>query len=302
VQTVSNERGERMAQLTEDALLTIGFRDIGAWISTNDDQGIEYRLDGPNIGPNTLLLNEANALYAFVVGEQVKYIGKTARTIRERLAGYRHPHQRQRTNWRCNAKIRQVLKDNEVLRIFIFNPISHLRYGDFDTNLAAALEDSLIAEFNPPWNGREGGRPITEEAEREAMEVASTLSNPAPEQEGMTQVKLRYSNAASPVGVASFQIVLGEAYYNHGVINPGVEASTHLGADGDPILVAFGDGTPPVSSRINRTANRSGGVRVVGSNRRIAEWFQAHFNKGDIAQAKVVNQHCIMLIPKVGCW
>ena len=45
----------------------------------------------------------------------------------------------------------------EVLRILVFNPISNLRYGDFDINLAAGLEDSLIAEFSPPWNGRERG-------------------------------------------------------------------------------------------------------------------------------------------------
>ena len=36
-----------------------------------------------------------------------------------------------------------MLKAGEIVRIFVFNPISHLRYGDFDINLAAGLEEFL---------------------------------------------------------------------------------------------------------------------------------------------------------------
>ncbi|OYV49424.1 MAG: hypothetical protein B7Z78_13655 [Rhodospirillales bacterium 20-60-12] len=85
-----------------------------------------------------------------------------------------------------------------------------------------------------------------------------------------------------PSAAVSFKIVLGEAYYNQGFINPGVEASAYLGGDGDPIEVAFDDGAEAVLSRINRRANPSGSVRIVRRNRQIAKWFQAHFQKGDI--------------------
>jgi hypothetical protein len=49
-------------------------------------------------------------------------------------------------------------------RIFVFAPISDLRYGQFQIDLAAGLEESLIIAVAPPWNGREGKRLLTEEA------------------------------------------------------------------------------------------------------------------------------------------
>ena len=281
-----------MSQLTADTLLNLGFRDVAVWALSQGEDGIEYRLDGANAQADKLLLDETNSLYAFVHGEQVKYIGKTARTVRERFVGYRNPSQRQRTNWRCNGKIREMLKAGEIVRIFVFNPISHLRYGDFDINLAAGLEDSLITEFKPPWNGSERGRPISEEAEREKEEEVTDRPK------GTQGVDLPHAPIANPVGVASFQIVLGEAYYQQGFINPGVAASSHLGNDGEPIEVNFGDDTPPVTSRINRTANKSGGARIVGRNARIAEWFQRHFSRGDVVEARVLGRNSILLLPK----
>jgi hypothetical protein len=148
-----------MPHWTADTLLNLGFRDIAAWVTSSGNGGIDYRMDGPNPPADRVLLGEVNSLYAFVHGDRVMYIGKTARNLRDRIAGYRNPHVGQRTNWRCNGNIRDMLKRNEVLRIFVFNPIPKLRYGDFDINLAAGLEDSLIAEFDPPWNGRERGVP-----------------------------------------------------------------------------------------------------------------------------------------------
>ncbi|UIK04221.1 GIY-YIG nuclease family protein [Neorhizobium galegae] len=284
-----------MPQWNADTLLNLGFKDVAGWISS-DDGGIDYRLDGLNAQSDMLLLDERNSLYAFVFDNSVMYIGKTSRSIRKRFAGYKNPHRDQRTNWRCHGKIQEVLRHDKALRIFIFNPISYLRYGDFEINIAAGLEDSLIAEFSPPWNGSERGRPVTEEAEREkAEEVSSPTSAPqqipdvlsaVPMPDGLTQV------------IASFQIALGEAYFHGGLINPGVEASSYLGNDGDPITIAFGDGTEPVTSRINRTANKTGAVRIVGRNRFIAQWFQKHFNKGDTVEAQVLDPHRILLITK----
>ncbi|MER8696990.1 GIY-YIG nuclease family protein [Mesorhizobium opportunistum] len=283
-----------MTQLTADTLLNLGFKDIAVWVALSD--GIDYRLDGLNEQADTLLLDEPNSLYAFVSGDQVKYIGKTARSIRKRFVGYRKPHPGQRTNWRCHNKIQEILRRDEALRILIFSPISYLRYGDFEINLAAGLEDSLIAEFNPPWNGSERGRPVTEEAEREKAEEDVSPAGASPE---IPDVLPTISVADGPARViASFQIILGEAYYHQGLINPGVEASSHLGKDGDPITIAFGDGIGPVTSRINRTANKTGAVRAVGRNRFIAQWFQKHFNKGDTVDARVLGPHSILLLPK----
>lgn len=169
-------------------------------------------------------------------------------------------------------------------------PISHLRYADFEINLAAGLEDSLIRQFDPPWNGREKGQPISEEAEREEAEETET------DQPGVSTAA-DIPPASAPAQV-SFNIQLGPTYYNNGFLNPGVEASCFLGKDGDPIRLTFSDGSQTVVSKINRTANRSGAVRVVGGNQQIARWFQEHFCEGDTVQGRVVDSHTIELLAR----
>jgi hypothetical protein len=253
-----------MTELSAETLLTLGFQDIGRWAPARREGGLAYLLDGANSKADGVLLDARNSLYAFVEGDAVRYIGKTARTIRERFTGYRTPPPRQRTNWRNN---RDALGAGSVIRILVFNPISFLRYGDFEINLAAGLEDALIEAFDPPWSGRERGRAITEEAEREELDEAEAeaRSGDAPQEIAISSPAPTPAN--SPSGAIAFKIVLGEAYYNQGLINPGAAASTHLGNDGDPIEVAFNDGTEPVLSRIDRRANPSGSVRIVGRNR-----------------------------------
>jgi hypothetical protein len=94
----------------------------------------------------------------------------------------------------------------------------------------------------------------------------------------------------------TFTIELGQTYYKYGFINPGVEASKHLGGHDEPVLIEFSDGTPAIQSRINRTANQNGSVRIIGNNRAIAWWFQANFNPGDPVYADVTGPHTIRLL------
>lgn len=281
-----------MTKLTVETLLTIGFRDIGRWTRAQRESSLDYVLDSPNAKADGTLLDARNSLYAFVIANEVKYIGKTAWTVRERFVGYRNPGSRQRTNMRNNHNIRDALASGGDVRILVFNPTPLLRYSDFEINLAAGLEDALIEAFNPPWNGKYLGRPLTEEAEREQLEGANIETGSAP-----TIVPVPRSTPLKPSmpRIASFQIVLGEAYYNQGLINPGVKASAYLGNDGEPITVIFEDGSEPVRSQINRKANLNGSVRVVGRNQAIAGWFQAHFRKGDTVEAHVLDSHRILL-------
>jgi hypothetical protein len=98
-----------VAKLISDTLLNLGFRDIGSWTVSSEKDGINYRVGAPNPPTDGLILSERNALYAFVHGDRVMYIGKTAQTICKRLTGYQKPHRSQRTNGRCNAKINELL-------------------------------------------------------------------------------------------------------------------------------------------------------------------------------------------------
>jgi len=265
-----------------DNLLNLGFVDVGAWFRNGD--WLAYRLDGVNAEANAVLLDKPNALYAFALGSVVLYIGKTARSIRKRFTGYSRPGATQSTNIRCHGFIKQELSRGNEIRILVFAPIPDLRYAEFEINLAAGLEDSLIQKFNPPWNGGSRGQPMSESAEREQEELTADF---VPE--------IAIAPASTQDAVARFTITLGSTYYYKGLLNPGVHASQYLGQGGDPVRIIFNDGTEPIVSTINRTANSNGTVRVIGCNPDIAEWFQRNFREGDTVQGEVVDAHTIRL-------
>lgn len=276
-----------------DALLEIGFRDVGEWFWAEGRRGLEYRLDGAHAAAHRPLLDEAPALYAFVQGERVVYIGKTARTLRDRLSGYRNPGRTQRTNWRCNEKIREEVAAGRPVRIFVFCPspqVALLRFGEFAIDLPAGLENALIEAFEPPWNGGERGAAVTETAEREEGEAS-------PPTDGPVEATPAQATGA-PAGLADFTIKLGTAYYDLGIINPGVEASRHLGEHEDPITVFLGSMDRPAVCRIDRRANSSGSVRVLGDQKAIRGWIQAHFGRGETINARVLDRNSILLMPK----
>ena len=81
-----------MTDLTRDILHALGFVDLAVWQRSGEH--INYRLDGERASANELLLDEPNALYAFVRGDAVQYIGKTGRSVKKRFTGYRKPGNR----------------------------------------------------------------------------------------------------------------------------------------------------------------------------------------------------------------
>jgi hypothetical protein len=271
------------------SLQNLGFVDVGVWF--DDGPRIGLRLGGPDAGTNGELLMRPRALYAFVQGAKVLYIGKTARTIQQRFVGYSRPGKQQQTNLRCHANIRAGFAEGLVTRVLIFAPTSDLSHHGIRVDLAAGLEDALIAQFDPPWNGgRKGGR-ISEEAEREEAEETAAI-------DALPEAPVATEGSGRPQlhALATFTIRLGKTYYRQGFINVDVSASPHLGEDGERIRIMFDDGSPSVDSMINRTANPNGTVRVVGGNRRIADWFQGHFSMGEVVEGRVLANDQILLL------
>ncbi|TZG34017.1 GIY-YIG nuclease family protein [Agrobacterium sp. B1(2019)] len=277
------------SQPNAEVLLNLGFVDVGKWQPNNDS--IAYDLDGADASASEVMLDAPNALYAFVHSNQVVYIGKTARSIRKRYVGYCRPGKTQTTNQRCHRNIKAAIAKGAEIRIFVFTPITHLRYSNFEINLAAGLEDSLLQEFAPQWNGRDRGHPISEEAEREEVEESEFGASDV-----VAAADSPLDSRASGQARATFSVVLGATYYEKGILNLGVEASEYLGQDGAPIRVRFSDSRQTVLFKINRTANRTGAVRVVGGNHEIARWFQENFKKGDTVYGSVVDSHTIELL------
>lgn len=256
---------------TIDSLYAIGFRSAAKWIISGDILGYEFHHEMElQLRP---IFEVGNALYSFCADDEVLYIGKTTQSLRKRMMGYCKPGQSQATNLRCNEKIRRMLADGRHISILAFAPLNQLQYAGFEINLAAGLEDALIRQFDPPWNGARQGRSITESAEIESLELGIPSSAP---DLGLNEI-------------GSFQIRLGPTYYKQGIVNPGTEASRLLGAHDEILTIRFDDGSPSIATRIDRRANRTGAVRFVGGNQAIADWFQQNFRMDDIVAAKILG-------------
>jgi hypothetical protein len=120
----------------------IGFRKVGTWSP------------GPD-GPVVAIEPEAakrNVLYAFVCEGQVLYVGKTAMLLAKRLYGYQRPGPTQRTNAACNKHIRELLAGNRQLEVYSRGEEKVSQIGSFTVSQAAALEDAIIRDLQPPWN------------------------------------------------------------------------------------------------------------------------------------------------------
>ena len=69
-----------------------------------------------------------NILYAFVIDNEIKYIGKSVKTISQRLNGYRKPNISQRTNFRLNNLIIEKLREEKEVEIYLFEDNAELSY------------------------------------------------------------------------------------------------------------------------------------------------------------------------------
>ncbi|MDR1147699.1 MAG: GIY-YIG nuclease family protein [Spirochaetaceae bacterium] len=123
-------------------ILKIGFENVGQWFIANGD--INFTLNKFAEGNNIL--------YAFIVNNEIKYIGKSTKTLAERMGQYRNPGTSQKTNIRNKQCIKDcLLKGNKVF-IYVFVDSGMFSYGSFKINLSAGLEDSIINKCDPEWN------------------------------------------------------------------------------------------------------------------------------------------------------
>ena len=129
---------EDVAKLIRD-----GFEAVGEWYLEDGD--VKYRLSKYG--------GTRKILYAFVSDGQVLYIGKSVRSLSQRLNGYMKPGPTQSTNIKNHRNLQDVLQEGKKVKIFVFAPAEdEIVYRGIPLNLAAGLEDNLIAEIQPLWN------------------------------------------------------------------------------------------------------------------------------------------------------
>ena len=130
-----------------------GFKEVGYWKKTkNNKERIDFELKDNEY-------QNKRVIYAFVVDEQIKYIGicdSYNTTLKNRMRRYRKPTGGS-TNKRIAEKINNCLKNGKDVKIFALDIEQSLavRYRDLEIDLVRGLEYPLIKRFNPDWNKSE---------------------------------------------------------------------------------------------------------------------------------------------------
>lgn len=120
-------------------LLSYGFKVTGQWTLTED--GIW--LDGsPPVEPG---------VYAFVLDEQIVYVGLTQTALKTRMGHYRRGHSNQKTSARVKGLIQRSLTEGREVVVLTCVP-GELDWNGLSLQLAPSLEASLIRLIHPPWN------------------------------------------------------------------------------------------------------------------------------------------------------
>jgi hypothetical protein len=247
-------------------LIELGFKKVGKW---SFEKGIfKFEL-------NDNYTNK-NILYSFVIDNDIKYIGKSIKTISQRLNGYRKPNISQRTNFRLNNLIIEKLKTGKKVEIYLFVDNSNLSYRGKEINLSAGLEDNLIADFLPEWNQLGKSRKPTEIKKIIKIETKEKIMEKEYNEEIIVKI--------------------GEAYYNQRFFNirkkySELFAKNHL----EPIKIQLGENIEKIIiGKINRTANSTGAPRIMAGVE-YKNWVQKNFKMGDMFKVEIIEKDLIKL-------
>jgi len=223
------------------------------------------------------MADAAPVLYVFAVQGKPMYVGKSARSLKQRLYGYKKGGATQRTNIRIRKEIIAQLQQAQKVDIYAFASSESQTLGDFILNIPAALEDDIIRKLRPPWNGRRT-EPYRDEAPPKAEE----------------SIEPQASTDQNQIAYQSFTVQIGEAYFSQGFFNVPVAHSDKFDRDGAAIRIYAGKNRTPVTGRINRRANNNNTPRIMGGTH-LRDWIQANVGKGRLLKVIVEAKNQIAL-------
>lgn len=259
-------------------LRKIGFRNAGYWeLDEHKPTTLQFYLRTHEPYPHTL--------YAFVVQDEVKYVGKTTRTLRGRLTNYANGLRKgakprtDTTNVRIAGLILDALAQDQTVDIYALPDTELHQFGDFHLNMAAGLEDSIIQVVKPEWNGGKRAK------------VA-----PVPGQVG-TPLPLPVTDHPALLGGPvreTFLVKMGDTYFDKGFFNTGIQGSEALGGDGETLRIFCGEAQEPILGTLNRRANGNRSPRIFGG-KALREWIQGNLVRDGLMRVDVLTPTAIRL-------
>lgn len=192
--------------------------------------------------------NSPRHLYAFVFRSPIEdegivgYVGKTSKSLQSRFAGYKNPGNGQATNFRINRWVKFYLEKNYEVLTYSLSDLPQLKWGDFNLDVAAGLEDDIILRWSPEWN-KDKSLPNQERQEDYSPDLSE-------------EVEFDNSNP-------SFIWKLGKTYFEKGYLNIPTYYSDLIGDEGRVLIMRFRS-SPDTSyqSIINRSAVKNGTPRL----------------------------------------
>lgn len=142
IAALSSEPNVPILPPTVEAFLRLGFVAVGLWEANGSGITPILRLHGERLP----------CLYAFVVEDEVKYVGKSRRPLGKRLANYVKPGSSQSTNIKNNAHIRANIEAGRIVAIHALVDWEPLEHNGIPVNVAAGIEDEIVARMRPAWN------------------------------------------------------------------------------------------------------------------------------------------------------
>lgn len=238
-------------------LLDIGFKYAGNWSLIGNDLIISIDAHG----------DTNNILYVFMVNDEVKYIGKTIRSFKQRMYGYLKPGSTQTTNIKNNKNIKETLRVGKTVEIYVLPDEGHHCIGEFHLNIAAGLEDSLIKTLNPEWNG---------------SSVKSKHSN-------KKMLKRTANGSKNNLTLRpSHTFFLRPTYLKQGFFNVPVASEKYYGEHGENIDIYCGKSKIVIKGHINRTVNKTNTPRIMGGIK-LRNWFQELFKVNDLMEVNIIK-------------
>lgn len=248
-------------------LLEIGFQPVGHWL-----------LSGDEIAPDLRQMpTRRNVLYAFVCEGDIQFIGRATQTLSTALLAYQRPNPAQTAKLRNSANIRDLLLQGRKVDILALEDNDLLQYGGFRINLAAGLEEDMVARLQPPWNMQRTVRPRSEETGKPAQ------ADPV-------------QDAPRHTVPNHMPLVLQETYWNRGFFNVPVQHAPLFGGDLEKITILVPHRQLPIIGYISRSANANGTPRVMGG-RELQKWFRRECRLMGKVNVEILSPTSIVLTP-----
>lgn len=123
-------------------LLELGFVEAGSWALVDDKPQVKL----------TYHRDVRPALYALVEDDTIVFVGKSINSLQHRMQHLQTPTPTQPISQRNRASIATSLGAGRSVKVFVLVCDSPIEHRGVQINIAAGLEEPLIAMFRPAWN------------------------------------------------------------------------------------------------------------------------------------------------------